>query len=102
MITVRVIDLFNHTLNYSNIWDFEEYYYPHRLINNHYVDDREINKMERLLFIANLKYDIYFTAFTIYMYNIKEVDKYLQVLRMIYINIKFEYKRDEVIEFFEG
>jgi hypothetical protein len=105
MITVRVIDSFE-TLNYNNVWDFEEYYYPHHLINYHYIDIREINKMERLLFISGLKYNIkryIFNDVEIYMFNMKEFDKYIQILKMLYgKDTKFKYKRDEVINFFEG
>ena len=81
---------------------------------NKYITDKTLtisdllkNKFNRILLISGLDYETYvylnFIIFTVYMKNIKDFDRYMDVLCTVY-NVKLKsitYKRIRIERFFD-
>jgi hypothetical protein len=95
-ITVQVKDVY---IKRKFEWKFIKY-------NKYLTLDYVFNKYdERILFISGLKYEYMkneWNDFKVYIHNIKEYEKCIQILRLIYKKYIFTYNRNEVINFFEG
>jgi hypothetical protein len=88
----------------TDFW-FEKIIKPKHLINEHSFFNQEKNKLERLLFISNLKYTIihiFSITFDImvYLYNLKDFNRYLEILKIINPENKYTYDKEEFREFF--
>jgi hypothetical protein len=79
---------------------FEPYNNPKNLTHIRYFN----NKAERLLFISGLKYNknIQMKYIKIYLYSIKDLERYLEILNLLNTDEKYTYNKNEMIKFFEG
>jgi hypothetical protein len=66
-----------------------------------YVFDKDD---ERILFVSGLKYKIHWKKskyFKVYIHNIKEYERCIQVLELVYKGDIITYHREDIIEFFD-
>jgi hypothetical protein len=94
-----------YTLNntkYNNILRLSEYNNPNHFYYTFYFIT---NQIERILFISGLEYEKYIGNYgvgyiKVYMYNMKEFDKFLKIRKLLYPYETYVYNREEVIKFF--
>jgi hypothetical protein len=103
MISVQLTYKYNHGTIY--LFYFEKHNNPIHLIVKGCFSIC-IDKFERLLYISGLKNekncDIYNNSiYMLYMYNIKDFDRCIQILKLLYLEYTFTYDRKEVINFFD-